>query len=325
VTLPLRVAYSPEYLLWQLGAGHPTNPIRAKLAVELLEQLVPDMIVYDATVGTKWGDLERDLGRVHDPNYVDRVLTDGDLNGEADPDADRMQLSVAALSMFNGTRLLVEELIREDMRAGVSFNPQGAKHHAMWDHAAGFCAFNDMAWAAERLVDEGHMVGYLDWDAHAGDGVQHLTKELDAVVTFSIHQGGIFPTDAAVLKDDAGRHVYNRVLQRGDGDAHLLRHVREAMNLFRDEGVDVVLLAAGADGLEADPLTGLRYTQVGLIKAAHVVGRSCALRGVPIVVGGAGGYLAENETPKAWAGVITQLHQEYSRLDEALHAARRGR
>lgn len=32
----LRVAYSELYQQWQLGVGHPTNPVRAKLAVELL-------------------------------------------------------------------------------------------------------------------------------------------------------------------------------------------------------------------------------------------------------------------------------------------------
>jgi hypothetical protein len=33
-TTKVTMAYTPEYLDWKLGAGHPTNPERARLAVE---------------------------------------------------------------------------------------------------------------------------------------------------------------------------------------------------------------------------------------------------------------------------------------------------
>jgi hypothetical protein len=43
----LHVAYSPEYLNWQLGAGdgsHPTNPVRAEIATELLVAELGDKV-----------------------------------------------------------------------------------------------------------------------------------------------------------------------------------------------------------------------------------------------------------------------------------------
>jgi acetoin utilization deacetylase AcuC-like enzyme len=39
----LVITYSDIYLNWQLGAGHPTNPIRAKLATELLVQQLKEL------------------------------------------------------------------------------------------------------------------------------------------------------------------------------------------------------------------------------------------------------------------------------------------
>lgn len=307
---PVNVAYSPSYLKWQLGEGHPTNPRRATLACELLIKILPSR-QYRQVDGRCFdeGVLERALCRVHDPNYVDRVLTDGDLNGEADADANPSDLADAALSMFAGTYRLVRGLVEEDFKPYVSFNPQGAKHHAMWDRAAGFCAFNDMAWAADYLVDLGRTVGYLDWDAHHGDGVELVCRGLDAVTTYSIHQAGIFPMTGRGSYPDQG--VYNAPLESGAGDRELVRYVDHALDVFADQGVDVLLLAAGADGLRDDPLTGLEYTLEGLCMAAQRVGAWCAMRRVPIVVGGAGGYLPLDQTPMAWAGVVATLQREF--------------
>jgi acetoin utilization protein AcuC len=271
-----------------------------------LRELHPGLIEHDPTEYTEDA-LEKALHLVHDPAYVEQVLVDCDLNGEADTDSPK--LVDAALAMFGGTYALVKEM-RAAERPAVYFNPQGAKHHAMRDHAAGFCAFNDMAWAARYLAEQGLRVGYLDWDAHAGDGVQALTQDTDAVTTFSIHQGGIFPGQSWTMRDYPQYGVYNRVLEAGEGDDRLLQYVHEARALFREKKVDVLLLAAGADGLREDPLTGLAYTIPGILKAAQVVGRMCALRGLPVVIGGAGGYTPLKETPITWAGVVMTIHKE---------------
>jgi acetoin utilization protein AcuC len=322
VSTELHVGYSPKYQDWQLGRGHPTNPVRAELACGLLEELMPGLVYHDPDEYLD-SDLVTALCTVHDPDYVARVVIDCDFNGEAD--AGSPKLAAAALAMFGGTYALVQEMLQAEKPA-VYFNPQGAKHHAMWNRAAGFCAFNDMAWAALHLAGQGLRVGYLDWDAHAGDGVQYLTQHADAVTTFSIHQEGIFPGQPWTYTDAVASGVYNRPLPAGSGDAALLTHVKEARAWFREKEVDVVLLAAGADGLAEDPLTGLNYTIPGMYKAAQEIGRSCALRGVPILVGGAGGYTPLKETPITWAGVVMTLLKEYDQVEATIgEGARRTR
>lgn len=86
----------------------------------------------------------------------------------------------------------------------------------------------------------------------------------------------------------------------------------DALRRFDADGVDTLLLATGADGLTGDPLSSLEYTLSGLCLAARRVGDWAAQKGVPIVVGGAGGYQPFDETPMAWAGVVVTLDQAFA-------------
>ncbi len=65
----LAVAYDGRLLDWRLGPGHPTNPVRAKLAVELLQQGGVLLVVEPIT----WR-LTDELEAVHTADYVRRTL-----------------------------------------------------------------------------------------------------------------------------------------------------------------------------------------------------------------------------------------------------------
>ena len=306
MTTPVIVSYTPQYLDWRLGAGHPTNPERARLAVD-------HITTWAATAGVElglripeldWERVLREAATVHDGDYLNR-LHDG-WSGEWSGRNSRLA-EVAAL-MFTGTVDLVEELLATDEPA-IYFNPQGAKHHAHHDRSSGFCVLNDMAWAATRLTREGKKVVYVDWDAHHGDGVEALLLGNPTAVTASIHDGTIFPGTG--LRSDQASAAYNWPLTRGAGDEALLTAMAEIVDLIDREEPDVVLLACGADGLAGDPLSTLTYTLDGIAQAAAKLGDWCAAHRVPVLVGGAGGYQPLTETPQAWATTIAQLHESF--------------
>lgn len=317
---PAVVAYTHEYLDWQLGEGHPTNPVRARIAVEMLQDEADRVQV--------------DLARVVPILDWDRVLTEARLVHDeaylADLRAGRNEVwegvqprlgEVAAL-MFAGTLDLVEAMLadRERGRIGVYFNPQGAKHHAMRADGSGFCALNDMAWAAKKLVAAGLKVAYVDWDAHHGDGVEALLAEEPHALTFSIHLGGIFP-GTGMDGHDPARGIYNWALARGAGDYALGDAMQEVLHIIRDSRPDVILVACGADGLDGDPLGGLRYTWTGVTKgAAYPLGALAGRLGAPVIVGGAGGYQPFDRTPEAWAQWVAHI---YGALAAATGAERR--
>jgi acetoin utilization protein AcuC len=124
-----------------------------------------------------------------------------------------------------GTLQAIELLLKGDCKIAIHF--PGAKHHAQYDHSSGFCVFADLAIAADIATkDYGKKVAILDIDAHHGDGTENLTADNPAVLSFSIHQYGIFPGTG--FEDIPEKNVYNFPLypthpnqQLGMGDSAL--------------------------------------------------------------------------------------------------------
>src|SRR6478736_6293603 len=245
--MTITIGYTERYLGW---TGSHASPQRARLAVEhILARTEDDGIAVTMLEPQLDQDHARDcLSLVHHADYLKRQM-----KGE--------QGKIATL-MFLGTEILVRQIEQDGFKPQVYFNPQGAKHHAAFRNASGFCWFNDHAWAAQYFAAQGMRVAYLDWDAH-------------------------------------------------HGDAELLEAVEDALYAIRDFDPQIILLACGADGLRQDPLAGLTYTiEHGIIPAAHAVGQLAYELGVPVLVGGAGGYTPYTYVPVAWAETILAIHEE---------------
>jgi acetoin utilization deacetylase AcuC-like enzyme len=221
--------------------------------------------------------------------------------------------------MFAGTARLVENMLAGDINVG--FNPQGAKHHAGWDNSEGFCVFNDMAWAALELREAGLKPLYIDWDVHAGDGVQNLLAGTD-IPTLSIHGSGIYPFGNGNHSMEKGvvgtthtwhnedEHWYNWNLALGSGDAELSTALDEVEDIVDMYEPDVILLATGADGHEGE-FWGIKYTFDGFIDSARRVADMANKHSTGrVLIGGAGGYQADSWTPAIWAGVVGTIYGE---------------
>lgn len=304
----LTIAYHEKYQDWQLGKNHPTNPVRAKNAIELIEdEVAPELIrrVEWSSSPENWAEA---ACQIHDPYYVQRIL-----HGYCSEwDNQDKLLGATALRMFGGTYELVEDLLfyHKSGVKGVYFNPQGAKHHAHYDRSSGFCVFNDMAYAATRLSAEGLRVAYIDWDAHHGDGVERLLMGREDIPTLSIHDGNIFPGTG--FGDGPG--FYNWALIEGADDETLGMNFTNMLRLLAKHKPDVILLACGADGLANDPLSTLTYTREGLADCAAQLGDLAAQLGASVLVGGAGGYLPHDETPAHWADTVVLLTEAINRV-----------
>lgn len=316
----ITIAYSDAYLNWKLGAGddsHPTNPIRAKLAVDILETELPELGLTYEIIEPTFEDKDRArLLEVHSESYVSKVLDEG-----TSPEwtGVKMGNSRTAALMFGGTVRLVEKMITEDVRVG--FNPQGAKHHAHRDNSSGFCVFNDMAWAALEFQKAGLKVVYIDWDVHAGDGVQAILSKTD-VPTFSIHGHGIFPnlsytsikgksagTEGKYLYMNEDEHWYNYNLEQGSGDSEFAWAIDDVIEKARSYKPDVIIVATGADGHE-DEFWGMNYTLDGFTYAASKVSDLAKELGAKVLIGGAGGYQPYTWTPRIWAEVVKVISSE---------------
>jgi acetoin utilization protein AcuC len=317
----LFVVYSDLYLNWLLGKGdgsHVTNPMRAKLALEkLIASLGDKTEVVHPVDPTKEKSDEAALAATHDASYVKRVLS-GDCS---EWDNLRPIMGQTAYQMFQGTIRAVEIILSGKGR--VVFNPQGAKHHAQYAKADGFCVFNDMAYAALALQAAGLKVLYLDWDIHAGDGVAEMLIG-SGIPRISIHNGSIFPrgykfqTTFGAIHDEAD-HCYNFCVRHGDGDEVFMDFIDEAKEIIDAYQPDVILLAAGADGHTGANGLGVdsNYTSVGFKYAAEMVAEMANKHADGrVIIGGAGGYQPLKETPETWALVVETIYKNVSEAFE---------
>lgn len=245
-----------------------------------------------------------ELERVHAPHYIDEVLND---HTSSQWDGKRPDLATLASTFVGGTLTALDALLNKGARTAVHF--PGSKHHAQYDHSSGFCIFNDFAIAADIATkDYGLRVAILDIDAHHGDGVENLTADNPNIITFSIHEGGIFPGTG--FESKAGS-FYNIPLDCGAGDRELLDAVDEFISMLgsRDRigewRPDLLFITCGADGHAEDPLSSLTYSVDGYVAVARKIREQ--FPDLPILMGGAGGYLPDTRTPEVWVGVAGGL------------------
>jgi len=222
------------------------------------------------------------LARVHTAAYLDDFMalreTDRVRRSELPITA---SIRDAALLAAGGTLLAARHALTE----GAAMHLGGGFHHAMPDHAEGFCYLNDVAVAIRALLDEKRIAraAVIDTDVHQGNGTAIIFQEEPAVFTFSIHQENNYPVKAASDWDIG--------LDDGTGDAEYLRRLGEAVpGVLDSHRPDLVVMVAGADPYEHDLLGGLALTLDGLRARDRLVVQECAQRGIPIVGVLAGGY-----------------------------------
>jgi len=300
---PIYLVHADEYKNWIFDPTHPTQGRRFTNARDLLISMAKVQEIEIVEVLPRLA-TKSELERVHSPAYIKQVLDEHTCD---EWDGARPDMSYLAALFVGGTLTALDALLAKKTDLAINF--PGAKHHAQFDHASGFCIFNDFAIAADFASKEhGKNLVILDIDAHHGDGVENLTNGNHRVITFSIHQGGIFPGTGN--ESEAG-NFYNIPLKDGAGDKELLDAIDQfisvvgARDRIWDWQPDLLFITCGADGHSEDPLTGLTYSVAGYVAAAKKVRER--FPDLPILLGGAGGYLPDTRTPEIWSNVAISL------------------
>ena len=229
------------------------------------------------------------LTRVHDPDYVTRVL-EGRLTRE----------EVRRIG-FPWSPALVERALRSvgatvaasrtALEESLSINLAGGTHHAFRGHGEGFCVLNDAAVAAAELLTLGlaDKVAIIDCDVHQGNGTASIFRDESRVYTFSIHGRNNFP----FRKERSDLDV---ALPDGAGDSEYLDALRRGLDVVTEEvRPDVVIYLAGADPFAGDKLGRLDLTKAGLAARDRLVLMRCTERGMPAAIVMSGGYAPEIE------------------------------
>ena len=172
-------------------------------------------------------------------------------------------------------------------------------HHAFRDMAAGFCFLNNVAVAAEHMLDSHGRAAIVDFDVHHGNGTQAIFWERDDVLFVSIHCDpmNFYPFFWGYAHEcGGGRGVgatRNLPLAPGTGDAGFLEAVDAALACVAAFDPGVLLVSVGFDAQENDPLGALKITTGGFGYVGERFGRFAAERDLPAVLVQEGGYLCE--------------------------------
>jgi acetoin utilization deacetylase AcuC-like enzyme len=271
--------------------GHPERVERAavmRATAEAWKQR--GGIVREPRVATR-----DELLRVHSDHHLAVIDATAGTAVALDPDTftspdSRDVALLAAGAVIGGVETVLQSAAT---RVFALVRPPG--HHAERDRAMGFCLFNNAAAGAAHALALGlERVAVMDYDVHHGNGTQEIFYEDSRVLYISTHQYPYYPGTGAAGEVGRGKgagFTVNVPLDAGatDGDYHAVfaSIVIPVIDQFRPQ---LLLVSAGFDGHERDPLARMRLSAEGYAALTGALcgaaDRHCQGRVIAVTEGG---------------------------------------
>ncbi len=297
----LKVAWTPSFK-YDLPEGH-----RFPMAKY---ELLPEQLIYEGTLtGDNIFHPEPASGEVvlwtHDFSYWDRLKN--------------QQLShkeIRAIG-FPMSELLVQrelEIAEGTIQAalyalqfGCAMNTAGGTHHAFTWKGEGFCLLNDIAIAANYLLNKNlvQKILVVDLDVHQGNGTAQIFRNEPRVFTFSMHGENNYPHRKEQSDLDIG-------LADGTGDALYLKILKNTLPALLEEVEPAfIFYQSGVDVLASDKLGRLKLSMDGCKERDRFVLETCRQNQLPVATSMGGGYSQRLAT-------IVEAHANTFRLAQEL-------
>jgi acetoin utilization deacetylase AcuC-like enzyme len=248
------------------------------------------------------------LRRIHTAAHVAAIRATAGRAVSLDPDTSTSPESYEVACLAAGAAIGAVDQVLAAPAGNPAFafvRPPG--HHAEAERAMGFCLFNSIAVAAAHARAQGiARVAIVDIDVHHGNGTQAAFYDDPSVLYVSSHQFPYYPGTGAATEIGRGAgagFTVNLPLEAGAGDADVDEAYRRvAVPVLDQFAPQLVLVSAGFDAHEADPLGALRMTAPGFAVLARLLAGVAARH--------AGGRLA----------LVTEGGYDLDALDASLHA-----
>jgi len=297
-----------ELARYGFGDGHPFGPDRFHAFWQefLARGLKERVEVRNPVLGDR-----EDLLLFHTPDYVRRVETmTAQGIGMLDPDTPAAKGIFESALYVVGTVLDAVEMIIGG-KTGSAFVPIAGLHHARRDSSAGFCVFNDIGIAVEALRQRHGVerIGYVDIDAHHGDGVFYAFEEDVNLVFADLHEDGryLYPGTGGIHetgRGDAAGTKLNVPLPPGSDDEIFFEVWPKVRSFIADHKPEFLIMQCGADSIAGDPITHMAFSSKAHYHAARELADLAAEPGIAGLLALGGGGYNRASIADAWTSVI---------------------
>ena len=255
------IVYHKDYNKYNLGENHPLIGDKPEKTIKFFKEkgILKEVDLLTAKKATM-----KDLLRVHNPRYIERIKYLSKTGGRLslDTPAPRGIYDIARLAV-GGTILGGDKLFNGYQ---CMCNPLAGFHHASRSYASGFCFFNDEAIVVEFLREKYGLDRFLiiDLDVHHANGMQEIYYDDPSVLLVSFHQDGrtLYPGTGFI--DEIGRgsgegYTVNLPLPPGTGSKSYLNAFYSIIpGLAEQFQPEVIVYQCGVDTHHSDPLADLR-------------------------------------------------------------------
>lgn len=234
-----------------------------------------------------------DLLRVHTADYIDAIAT-GEPRSLAE--SQKFPWSPALYPSVCLTGGGVHAAAAHALASGVSAALASGFHHSSRDHGEGFCTFNGLVVALEKLRSTGRIrrAAVLDMDLHYGNGTASLAETRDWMFALSIYGNDYWENtphrDVGTVRHPAGPNHREAVLRNGCRGDEMLAILDRNLPSLLDSRPEILLYQAGADPLRDDPYSPLDLGHEDLMARDRRVFEFAKQHGLPVAWVLAGGY-----------------------------------
>ena len=245
---------SDTYQNHNTGEGHPEQIARVSVIIDNFKKINNKNLIWKKPSKVS----DKIILTTHDLDYVNLVKDSFPKKGFSSLDGDTIISPGSKDATFDAVGSIIAAINgvenKEFKNAFCAVRPPG--HHSSQNKAAGFCILNSVSIGANYLIQKYKYkkIAIVDIDVHHGNGTQDIFYDNENVLFISTHQYPYYPGSGSEKERGKFNNIKNIPLPAGTGSEEYLNAFEYALKKLEDFRPEFILISAGFDAHEADPL-----------------------------------------------------------------------